>query len=160
MDAAETRNPREEESNRIVQSYMGWSTGAGLIPLPLVDLAAITAVQLRMLYSLSHHYKVPFSRDAAKSIVGALVGGGGAYLLAAPTGSLLKLIPVVGQLAGMLAEPAVAAAATYALGKVFIQHFESGGTFLDFNPDEVRRFYEEHHEAHRAAQSGKTPKTA
>jgi hypothetical protein len=24
---------------------------------------------------------------------------------------------------------------------VFIQHFESGGTFLDFNPDEVKEYF-------------------
>jgi len=30
---------------------------------------------------------------------------------------------------------------TWALGKVFIQHFETGGTLLDLNPDEVREYF-------------------
>ena len=38
--------------------------------------------------------------------------------------------------------PVLAGAATYAVGKVFIQHFESGGTFLNFNPESVRGYYE------------------
>ncbi len=32
-------------------------------------------------------------------------------------------------------------ASTWALGKVFIQHFESGGTFLDFKPEEVKEYF-------------------
>ena len=34
-----------------------------------------------------------------------------------------------------------ASASTYAVGRVFIQHFASGGTFLDFKPEEVRDFF-------------------
>jgi uncharacterized protein (DUF697 family) len=58
--------------------------------------------------------------------------------------SVVKFVPVVGSLAGMITEPAIAAAATYALGKVFIQHFESGGTLLDFNIRTQRHQYEQH----------------
>ncbi|MEZ5671856.1 MAG: hypothetical protein R3E08_05540 [Thiotrichaceae bacterium] len=32
-------------------------------------------------------------------------------------------------------------AATYAIDKVFVQHFESGGTFLDFDPEAVREHF-------------------
>jgi uncharacterized protein (DUF697 family) len=123
---------------------MGWSTGAGLIPVPLFDLAAISLVELKMVHSLANLYGVPFTRSAAKSIIGALIGGGGTYVLAAPIASVMKVIPVIGSLVGMITEPAIAAAATYALGKVFIQHFESGGTLLDFNIRTQRHQYEQH----------------
>jgi len=29
------------------------------------------------------------------------------------------------------------------VGKVFVQHFESGGTFLSFDPEKVRSHFEE-----------------
>jgi hypothetical protein len=32
-------------------------------------------------------------------------------------------------------------ASTYAVGRVFIQHFESGGTLLTFDPAKVRDYY-------------------
>ena len=32
-------------------------------------------------------------------------------------------------------------ASTYAVGRVFIQHFESGGTFLTLDPDKVKAHY-------------------
>jgi uncharacterized protein (DUF697 family) len=138
------RPGKEAEAMHVVHEYMGWSAGAGLIPVPLLDLAAITLVELKMVHALANLYGVPFSRGAAKSIIGALIGGGGTYVLAAPVASVVKFVPIVGAVAGALTEPAIAAAATYALGKVFISHFESGGTLLDFNIRTQRHQYEQH----------------
>jgi len=142
--SGDLRPGKEAAAMHIVREYMGWSTGAGLIPLPLLDLAAISLVQLKMVHSLARLYGVPFQRGAAKSIIGALIGGGGTYVLAAPVASVIKTVPVIGTVAGVLTEPAIAAAASYALGKVFIQHFESGGTLLDFNVRTQRHQYEQH----------------
>ena len=36
--------------------------------------------------------------------------------------------------------PVFSAGATWVIGKVFIQHFASGGTLLDFNPPDYREF--------------------
>ena len=133
----------------VVREYMGWGISAGLIPLPLFDVAAIVIVGFRHGAPLADSMASCSSRSAAKSVIGALVGGGGTYILATPIASLVKAIPVVGTLAGVLTEPALAAAATYALGKVFIQHFESGGTLLDFNLRNARHQYEQHFAAAR-----------
>ena len=138
------RPGKEEAAMRTVRQYMGWAAGGGLLPVPLLDLAAVSAVQLKMVHSLARLYGVPFQRSAAKSIIGALIGGGGTYVLAPPVASAAKFVPVIGSLAGMVTQPAIAAAATYALGKVFIQHFESGGTLLDFNARTQRHQYEQH----------------
>ncbi len=141
-------NPRLRESS--IPTWAG-RRAPGLIPLPGVDPAAISGVQLKMVHSLSKLYGLPFSRDAAKSVIGALVGGGGAVVLSAPMGSMIKAVPVVGQIAGTLTQPALAAATTYALGKVFIQHFETGGNLLDFNANDLRAYYGEQLAAVREA---------
>ena len=39
--------------------------------------------------------------------------------------------------------PITSAGATWVIGKVFIQHFASGGTLLDFNPPDYRKFIKE-----------------
>jgi hypothetical protein len=44
------------------------------------------------------------------------------------------------------------------IGKVFIQHFASGGTLLDFNPPDYREFIKEQ-KAKFAARSGAVPPT-
>ena len=42
--------------------------------------------------------------------------------------------------------PALSASATYIIGRVFINHFASGGTLLDFNPPDYREFIKEQRE--------------
>jgi uncharacterized protein (DUF697 family) len=57
--------------------------------------------------------------------------------------SVIKVIPLVGSLAGLVSLPLVASSATYALGKVFIKHFESGGTLLNFDPESTKKYFQE-----------------
>jgi uncharacterized protein (DUF697 family) len=140
---------QQAEALRIIKSKVGWATGAGLVPFPLLDLAAITAVQVRMVQQLARVYGVPFRADAVKRIIGVVVGSGGAVLVAAPVASLMKVFPVVGTFLSTFVEPAAAAASTYALGHVFLQHFESGGTLLNLDPDAMRQhYYAEYRKAH------------
>ena len=52
----------------------------GAIPVPLANAAAITALMVRMIKSLSELYGVPFERNRTRAIVIGLMGG------ALPTG--------------------------------------------------------------------------
>jgi uncharacterized protein (DUF697 family) len=138
---------RIKKANTTVRYYTLGSVVVGFIPLPVVDLAALTAVELKMLHSLAKQYHVPFSRDLGKSIISSLLGGvlvpsGGSV----PLSSLVKVVPLVGQAAGMVSTAVLGGAATYAVGQVFIQHFESGGTFLTFDPEKVRKYFAEEFE--------------
>ena len=54
--------------------------------------------------------------------------------------SALKFIPPLGMTLAAFTMPAVSGGATYMIGKVFIQHFASGGSLLDFNPGDYREF--------------------
>ena len=124
-----------------------WSTGfalgsgvAGLVPLPVVDVIAVGGLQVQMLRRLSQNYDVEFSENRGKALIAALAGS----MIPATSGigaaSTLKFVPVVGTLAAAFVMPVLSAGATYAIGKAFIQHFESGGTLLDFNPPDYREF--------------------
>jgi hypothetical protein len=55
--------------------------------------------------------------------------------------TLLKAIPVVGQLVGAPSMGIFCGASTYAVGKVFMQHFEAGGTFLTLNAASVKECF-------------------
>lgn len=131
---------QEGQARKIVNKYMWLSMGVGLLPFPLLDVAGITAVQLRMLQLLSEQYTVPFSRDIGKKVISALLGSIVPVSLTGSIWSLTKFVPGLGLIAG-LSMPIFAGAATYAIGKVFIQHFESGGTFLDFEPAKVQEYF-------------------
>ena len=60
--------------------------------------------------------------------------------VATATGSFIKGLPGIGTVIGALTMPVASAGATWVIGKVFIQHFASGGTLLDFNPPDYREF--------------------
>ncbi len=135
------------DPDKIIRHHIYGSMGIGLIPIPLVDLAALTAVQLNMLRKLAGIYDVPFFkgkvRDLIASLVASGVAGGVPVLTAGSLATLVKTIPIVGQTAGVVTMPIIAGAMTYAVGKVFLQHFASGGTFLTFNPEKVKAYYAE-----------------
>ena len=134
----------KDRLDKLIRQHVWSAMALGLIPLPLVDLAAVAAVQLNLLRKLSQEYGIKFFDEKGKNIVSALVGGAIPTSIAPSLGaSLGKLIPGLGQTFGVITLPALAGATTYALGKVFIQHFASGGTFLTFDPEKVRAYYEE-----------------
>jgi len=122
-----------------VTKAMWFTSAAGLIPIPIVDMASITSIQLIMLNKISKIYDIPFSNNVGKSLLTTLVGSIAAVNLGNGIGkSLVKAIPFVGNMVSFVTAPAFAAASTYAIGKIFIQHFESGGTFLTFDPSAVK----------------------
>lgn len=127
----------------LIKDHSLWAMGAGLIPIPMLDMGAVAAVQLKLLYELSKHYDVKFSKTRLKAIIAALVGTVATDSLrrGAFTG-FIKAIPIVGVI-GMVSTPIYAGATTYALGKVFVYHFESGGTSDDFDLEEKKERFKE-----------------
>jgi uncharacterized protein (DUF697 family) len=142
-EAPATEAPNKEaEADKIIRQNVLWAAGGGVIPIPMVDMIAITVVEVKMLKELSALYEIPFKEDQVKNLVVSLLAGLGAPTLgAALTVSLVKVVPIVGYLSALVAIPGLAAAFTYAVGKVFVQHFASGGTFLDFDPKKVREHF-------------------
>jgi uncharacterized protein (DUF697 family) len=131
----------ESEALAIVKNYCVASAAIGFIPVPLVDLAVLTGVQLKMLHTLARVYDVPFKSSWGRSAIASLIGGSTPLLASRGTISMLKTVPGIGTGLAMIAQPALSSACTYAVGKVFIQHFSSGGTFLTFSPARVREYF-------------------
>ena len=126
-------NPSKEDLDKLVRNHMIAAFGAGMIPVPVADLVTMTGVQINLVRKIASRFEVPFSHNAVKSIIGALVGGALPAYGAPPLASLAKAIPFAGGVIGFITMPTISAAMTYAVGHVFIQHFESGGTLLTFD---------------------------
>jgi uncharacterized protein (DUF697 family) len=135
---------RDELASKLVDRFALYSGGAGLIPVPIVDLVAVGAVQLQMLRRLSEIYGVPFSENSGKSVLASFAGTAVPAVTAAGAASAFKMVPVVGTGVGALTMGAGAAGATYLIGKTFIQHFASGGTLLDFDAGNYAGFLKGH----------------
>jgi uncharacterized protein (DUF697 family) len=125
------------------------------LPMPALDVAAILGVQLKMLSDIAHIYEVPFTRHIVKEAVSGLLGSVLPVAAAQASNSVIKSIPILGSFVALIWQPGLAAAATWAIGKVFIQHFESGGTFLDFKPEAVREYFREQYDAARSGLRGR-----
>jgi len=131
------------EADKIVRNHVLGSIATGVVPVPLIDLIVLTGVQLRMVRALAKHYEVEFAEQRVKSLIGTLVSLGAT----ATIGSLLKAaIPGARALFG-LGGLALPAATTYAVGRVFIKHFESGGTVWTFDPSRAKEDFDAEVEA-------------
>lgn len=130
---------KSAKANSIIKNHMIWSMGAGMIPVPIADLFAVSAIQLDMIRSLSKLYDIDFKQTEGKAIITSLTGSGLARLGA----SAVKFIPGVGSILGGVTRAVLSGASSYAIGEVFKKHFETGGTFLDFDPSRLGKYYDE-----------------
>lgn len=131
-------------AENLIKDYVIASVAASIVPVPLFDIAAVVAIQLRMIQKLSELYGKPFSESAGRSVVTALAGGVVGYGAGmAVAVSLTKLIPGVGWMMGMVSLPAVAGASTYAVGRVFVKHYENGGDIFDLSTEAMSSYYKE-----------------
>jgi len=166
VDSSDSTTSQTEQAQNKVKTHCWWAMGAGLIPVPGLDLAAVFAAQIKLIKDLSDHYGVAFSEHRAKNLIGPLISSVGAdKLLTGSISSLLKAIPGLGTIGGAAGMSVVAGASTYALGKVFVQHFESGGNLLDFDPAKMKSFFASQYEqgvqeAKAMKASGKAPAKA
>ncbi len=133
------KSNRGDSANSIIKNHMIWSMGAGFIPVPIADLFAVSAIQLDMIRQLCKVYDIDFKQTEGKAMITTLTGSGLARLGA----RAVKFIPGVGSILGGVTMAALSGASTYALGEVFKKHFETGGTFLDFDPERLRKYYNE-----------------
>ncbi|NRB50762.1 MAG: DUF697 domain-containing protein [Saprospiraceae bacterium] len=130
------------QADSIIKTQVMISMGAGLVPIPILDIAAVTAVQLDMVKQLAQAYGVPSQSGIDKGLITALTGS----IFARIGASFIKVVPIVGSLLGGVSMAIMSGASTYAVGQVFKRHFESGGNFANFNPSSARAIFEEEYE--------------
>ena len=133
------KSNRGDSAHSIIKNHMIWSMGAGFIPVPIADLFAVSAIQLDMIRQMCKLYEVDFKHTEGKAVITALTGSGLARLGA----RAVKFIPGVGSILGGITMSVLSGASTFALGEVFKKHFETGGTFLDFDPERLKKYYHE-----------------
>lgn len=143
-------NLRGEKAQGVIKRNVYWAIGLGAIPLPFVDAAGVLIAQIKMLRELAGIYDVPFSDSRAKAIVGSLMSSLGAQALSyAFIGSIFKIIPALGPAVGLVTMPIVAGALTRTLGNIFMMHFESGGTLLDFDAAAMHSHFKQEFERNK-----------
>jgi methyl-accepting chemotaxis protein len=137
--------PNKKVSNEALsltlKKHVSLSMGVALIPIPIVDFVSVTAIQMSLLSEIAEKFGVPFSKEKVKSLLFSLVGGSIPVAANMPVASMIKSIPVIGTVSGLITMPIISGASTYAIGKLFIQHFADGGTFSNFEPQNAKENY-------------------
>lgn len=130
------------DADTLIRQHVIWSLGAGLVPVPIVDFVAVTAIQIDLIRQLCTMNGVNYDEGTGKVWVGALTGGAVARIGA----SAIKAIPGIGSLIGGLSMSIASGASTYAVGQVVRRHLESGGTMSNFDVDSAKKTYASEYE--------------
>ena len=151
--------PIDELQRAKVESAINYSMllsgGVGIVPIPLVDFVGVTAIQLALIKQLSALYGVEYTASATKRTISAIIGGAIPAFGSMTVASWVKVIPVVGSVLGGSAMMLLSGASTYAIGHVFANHFEKGGTILDIEASQVKEQFKGYYETGKTKLSRK-----
>ncbi|PHN04484.1 DUF697 domain-containing protein [Flavilitoribacter nigricans] len=153
---AETQVPESEvntvfteakrEADSVIKLHARLATAAALVPVTGVDVALVTAVQVRMVKQIAEAYDVPFDEDAVKVGVSSIIGATIARLVAYGAREAFNAFSQFGSLADNLTNAAISGFFTAATGEIYSMHFEGGGTlatldvsdFIDYVSEQIR----------------------
>lgn len=141
---------QSKQADAAIRDHAAYSAAAAVIPFPLGDVLAITALQLDLVKVLANIYEQDFTASLGKSVVTSLTGTS----LARMGASAVKMIPGIGTWSGGAVQLALASGSTYAIGHLFKSHFAAGGTLDTFNPEKARDMYEKYVEKGKATLAG------
>jgi uncharacterized protein (DUF697 family) len=130
---------RRSLAKAIVERHAAYAAVGGIIPVPIANVAGVTAVIVRMVKVLSGLYGVPFERDRARAVVIGLMGGTVPTGFAAVTTSTLVSLVPVSNLIGLAVSSVTAIACTRSIGRIFVEHFEGGATLHDLPAAEKKK---------------------
>ncbi|HET7255902.1 MAG TPA: DUF697 domain-containing protein, partial [Xanthobacteraceae bacterium] len=123
MGAAVDATGRRSPALKIVERHAVYAAVGGIIPVPIANVAGVTAVIVRMVKVLSDLYGTPFERDRARAIVVGFMGGAMPTGLGAVTTSTLGYIVPGSGILGLAVSSVTAVACTRSIGRIFVEHF-------------------------------------
>jgi uncharacterized protein (DUF697 family) len=131
---------KRQEAEKIVKTHVIWSIGAGFVPIPFLDIAAVTLIQLDMLKQLCRLYEVDYYESKGKATLSTVTGSTFARIGA----SAIKSLPGIGTILGSVSMPILSGASTYAIAQAVMMHFESEGDLFDLDLDTFKQVYKDH----------------
>ena len=132
------------KADSIIKSHVIMAMAAGLVPSPLVDMVAVTVIEVNMIAELAQLYRFPVpNKLVSYKVLISLAGGIGTVYLSAKFTYLIKTMPLVGHAIYLGALSLSGGISVYAVGKIFQKHFESGGTFLSSDNAVLRDYFKQ-----------------
>jgi len=139
-----SKNYRALLAEQTVKNWSTYAAVAGVIPVPVLDLAAIGGLQVKMISELCKIYELPYKKEAVQSLLGGLAGGTLTMLASGYLSErLFRYIPYAGPVLSVVIQPGLAFVSTFALGRIFINKFESGQSLAGLTAEAVSSAYHE-----------------
>lgn len=123
---------RKRQARRIVERHANLSAVGGVIPLPVVNIAGVTAILVHMVRRLCRLYGVPYEGNRARAVVIALMGGTMPTGLATAAATTLVWFVPGTNMIGLAVSSVTASATARSIGRLMVQHFEDGATLANF----------------------------
>ena len=121
------------EIDEVIRKHVYGAMALGLAPVPLIDVIGLIAIQMNLVRSLAEKHGVSFQSHLAKPVIVSLIGSVVPVAITPMIASFVKIIPVIGYTTGAASLSLLGAGATYAVGRVFADHFAAGGNMNDFD---------------------------
>lgn len=128
---------KAERAKMLLNEYTLASMTTGLVPVPIVDMAVLSGIQFKMIHSLGKVYEKKLSPNRIRAVITSLIGGA-LPVTGLSAASLTKFVPGFGTAAGTVGMVTMGGTSTYALGRVLIQHFESGRDLDQLSAESAR----------------------
>lgn len=125
------------------QHIVGYAlTASGLGALPVVDLVAVTAIQVKLLHGLAALYKQAWDKQTIAEFFGLIGASIASGLVTRMLGrSIVKVIPFLGQTVGAMWGASSSGATTYALGKASVYFLSRRKQGLNIDARLLRQVY-------------------
>lgn len=125
------QNAAREHARELINRYSIAAGGVTATPIPFSDFVLLLPTQIGMIAHVSNAYGLDMSADTAKKLAIAFAGVAGAgFGIKLAVGSLFKIIPGLGSIAGGTMNATIATTTTKLMGHAYL-------SYLDDNFDEL-----------------------
>ena len=128
---------RSERANYIIGRYALFGTAAGLLPHAAVNVAALTAVQTKMIQEIAKIYHVEYTESTVRLAVQNVITSLASRIVVGGVSRLIKSFGPLKYLLGGMSSAALSGALTAEVGQIYKQHFQGGGTLADITLEQI-----------------------
>jgi uncharacterized protein (DUF697 family) len=119
------------------------AAGLGIVPIPVFNLASVTAVQISMVQAITRLSNIEVKKSWIRNIISSVLGGLTTTGVSGALAGSLGIAPLIGNSLAVLSAPALNGLTTYALGYMFVRYFNSNEGFLKTNTQALRDWFKE-----------------
>jgi len=129
-----------KEITKIITAASAKASAISILPVPVIDIAGVTFIQIRMVNDIAEKYGV-YSGDKTKLIVSSLSTNLLARLVTSAMEQLASSTKVDKLLGETLIKATISGFVTTLTGEVYADHFKNGGTYEDLSLNETIDYF-------------------